>query len=133
MHVMHPEYQERDPTMTLDDLSRRIGDAWNYQRQRDWREAARAFQQLAQEAERLEHTENALHHLVDIYYGLGLSERGLGNKDAALAAFNKAAALASESFAMVSKPDGSNNLNDEEDDRFMMLGTMIKQRIAEMS
>ncbi len=119
--------------MTLDELSRRIGDAWNYQRERNWRAAADAFQKLVQEAEHLEHTEDVLHHLVDIYYGLGLSERGLGRKDAALEAFNKAAELASESFEMVKGVGGSNNLNDEEDDRFMMLGTMIKQRIAEMS
>lgn len=119
--------------MNLNDLSRRIGEAWHYQRQRDWREAARAFQDLAKEAEQLERTEAALHHIVDIYYGLGLSERALGNKEAALKAFNQAAALATESFEMVKGQNGINNLTDEEDDRFMMLGTMIKQRIAEMS
>lgn len=117
--------------MNLDELSHRIGDAWNFQRQNDWQAAASAFQALASEAETLEHTEEALHHLVDIYYGLGLSERALGNKEAALAAFNKAATLANESYNMV-KGNNGNNLASEEDDRFMMLATMIKQRIAEM-
>lgn len=116
--------------MNPDDLSRLIGSAWNHQRQGNWHEAASAFQSLAQEAEQLEHTEEVLHHLVDIYYGLGLSERALGNKAAALNAFNKAAALASESYDMVK--GSSNNLASEEDDRFLMLATMIKQRVAEM-
>jgi tetratricopeptide (TPR) repeat protein len=119
--------------MAHEELSRRIGEAWNHQRQGSWQEAVKAFQALAREADRLERTSDTLHHLVDIYYGLGLAERGVGNKTAALEAFNKAAELATESFEQVRRADGSNDLNNEEDDRFMMLGTMIRQRIAEMS
>ncbi len=116
--------------MTSQEISRLIGEAWRTHRAKDHRSAVKAFRNLLLEIQKMSNSEETLHHTVDIYYGLGLAERAAGNRAEALEAFNKSLTMANDILNMVS-PDGINNLKDEEDDRFMMLGVMLKQRIAE--
>jgi tetratricopeptide (TPR) repeat protein len=117
--------------MTNQEIERLIGEAWRAHRTNDNQSSAKAFRELLKEMQKMSNSEENLHQLVDIYYGLGLAERGAGNRNEAIEAFRKSYTLANDTLKMVS-PDGINNLQDEEDDRFMMLGTMVKQRLAEM-
>jgi hypothetical protein len=118
--------------MTLNEIAAKIGDAWKAHVERDNKTAERNFQQLVAELEKMGNAEETLHHLVDAYYGLGLARRGNGDRAGAMEAFNKSLSLSDQTLLMVQGSGAENNLQSEEDDRFMMLSTMIKQRLAEM-
>ncbi|RMG73432.1 MAG: tetratricopeptide repeat protein [Chloroflexi bacterium] len=76
---------------------------------------------------------------VDAYYGLGLAQRALGNKQRAIEAFQQAYDLAQDHLEQLraetsadSKLGVVNNLKSIEDDRYMMLIRMLSQRLAEL-
>ncbi|GAB4313022.1 MAG: hypothetical protein Kow00117_05720 [Phototrophicales bacterium] len=76
---------------------------------------------------------------VDAYYGLGLAQRALGNKQRAIEAFQQAYDLAQDHLEKLraetsadSKLGVVNNLKSIEDDRYMMLIRMLSQRLAEL-
>jgi tetratricopeptide (TPR) repeat protein len=120
-------------TMTLQQISKLIGESWKLHRQQDHRTSANNFRQVLKEIGALEDGEDKSHHLVDAYYGLGLAERANGNKTEAIATFQQAHEHSQKILSMFSsKQDGYNNLATEEDDRFMMLTTMIGQRLSEL-
>jgi tetratricopeptide (TPR) repeat protein len=119
--------------MTLQQISKLIGESWQLHRKKDHRTSANNFRQVLKEIESLEDGEDKSHHLVDAYYGLGLAERANGNKAEAIAAFQQAHQHSQTILNMFSsKQDTYNNLATEEDDRFMMLNTMIAQRLSEL-
>ena len=107
----------------------RIGEAWHHHRMGENSEAVRKFQEI------LKNTPNN----VDAYYGMGLAHKADGNLNAAKEAFEKAKELADNAYGAVRTTSdaeghhGTNDLDITEDDRFMMLSRMLKQRIAEVS
>lgn len=117
--------------MTGQEISRLIGDAYNLQRQRNFTASVTAFKDLLKEMQTISSMQEN-RHLADVYYGLGLGERAIGNATAASDAFEKALVLATDTLEIVLATDGLSNLKNDEDDRFMMLTVMIKQRVAEM-
>jgi tetratricopeptide (TPR) repeat protein len=117
--------------MSQQNTSNQIGQAWGLSRQGKHREAVTEFERIASTAP----------DSVDAHYGLGLAQRGLGNKTAAIEAFREAQRLAQNELARlrgggtVNPEDAqapSNDLNSTEDDRYLMLVRMIAQRLAEL-
>lgn len=106
----------------------RVGQAWHFIRQRQYERALEAFKDIIR----------SMPNNVDAYYGLGVVHRALGENDAAIASYQKTLELAQEALKAVrttSSVDGNtaaNDLETQEDDRFLMLITMIKQRLAEL-
>lgn len=77
---------------------------------------------------------------VDAYYGLGLAQKALGNKQRSIEAFQQAYDLAQDHLAELRKEESqesgprlgvANNLKSVEDDRYMMLIRMLSQRLQE--
>ena len=71
---------------------------------------------------------------IDSLYGLGLSRRANGETAWAIEAFKKALVLATEALNAEDKNGAfkGNNLESYDDDRYMMLTRMIKQRLVEL-
>jgi len=108
--------------MALDEISGKIGDAWDLHRKGDHVTAARSFEEVLKTE-----TEN-----VDAYYGHGLAKRASGDKAAAKASFEKAKSLAERNLAEIRAGKTSNDLTTNKDDRYMMLTRMLQQRLAEL-
>ena len=77
---------------------------------------------------------------VDAYYGLGLAQKALGNKQRSIEAFQQAYDLAQNHLAELRAEESQetgprlgviNNLKSIEDDRYMMLIRMLSQRLGE--
>lgn len=107
----------------------RIGEAWRLHRNGDNQAAIDIFKDI------LSKTPNN----VDANYGLGLALRAKGDKAAAAEAFQRALKLVEEALNAVNTTSsadghlGGNDLDTYEDDRYMMLTKMIKQRLAELA
>ncbi|MBN1201415.1 MAG: tetratricopeptide repeat protein [Anaerolineae bacterium] len=95
-----------------EDISARIGEAWKTHYAGDNERAVEQFQRLAEEA-----PDN-----IDVYWGLGLSYRKVGNTEQATQVFQKVLELA------------ANRLESETDDkeRYVMLKRMAGQQISQM-
>ncbi|RMG89508.1 MAG: tetratricopeptide repeat protein [Chloroflexi bacterium] len=105
----------------------RIGEAWHLHRQGKNQEALKAFEDVLGMA--------PTH--VDAHYGIGLVYRSLGENNKAIEAFKKALTLAEEAYKAsrrVSEAEGvyTNDLRTNEDDRYMILTRMIKQRLESL-
>ncbi len=106
----------------------RIGEAWKQHRMGDNDSAMNIFKDIL--SKRPGH--------LDALYGLGLAQRANGDVDGAVESFNKAMQLAKEALSAVDKTSvvdghtGSNDLTSYEDDRYLMLQTMISQRLEEL-
>lgn len=106
----------------------RIGEAWRLHRNGDHKAAIDIFQDILTRKPKD----------IDVHYGLGLCHRANGNPDAAIESFHEALRLGRDAFRAVrttSETDGlqgSNDLDTTEDDRYLMLVRMTKQRLAEM-
>lgn len=106
----------------------RIGEAWKQHRMNNNSAAIEIFEDVL----------NSHPKDLDAIYGLGLAQRANGNNSDAIAAFQKALELAQEGLeavdntSMLDGHGGSNNLDTDQDDRFLMLTTMIKQRLTEL-
>lgn len=109
--------------MSQPNVSSQIGQAWNYHRQGNNKEAIAEFESAIRTA-----PEN-----VDAYYGLGLAQRAAGDQLAASDSFSKAHSLAKTRLAALHSGESvGNDLQSSEDDRYLMLVRMIGQRLAEM-
>jgi len=108
--------------------SERIGEAWRLHRDGNNDQAIKIFQEIVQKA-----PEN-----VDAHYGLGLAYKASNDMASAADAFQKALGFAQKAVSAVriaSEAEGhhgSNDLDTSEDDRFMMLSNMLKQRLADV-
>lgn len=106
----------------------RIGEAWRLHRANDHDQAIEIFRDI------LARTPDNL----DAHYGLGLATRAVGKEEEAVEAFQKALHLAKEALkavdttASVDGHGGGNDLNSYDDDRYLMLNRMIRQRLNEL-
>ena len=75
---------------------------------------------------------------VDAHYGLGLAYKASNDMAAAADAFQKALGFAEKAYNAVKTASeaegyhGGNDLDTSEDDRFMMLSKMLKQRLEDV-
>lgn len=107
--------------MAVDELSVKIGDAWDLHNKGENANAVRLFEDvIKQDASN-----------VDGHYGLALAQRASGDKAAAKTTFVRAKALAEKNLADIRAGRSSNDLSTTKDDRYMMLIRMLEQRIAE--
>ncbi|MCA9882480.1 MAG: tetratricopeptide repeat protein [Anaerolineae bacterium] len=106
----------------------RIGQAWRLHRSGDYAAAIDMFDEI------LRKTPNN----IDALYGIGLAQQGNGNTGSAVEAFQKALELATASLkavevtSVVDGHHGANDLDTYEDDRYLLLQRMIKQRLTEL-
>jgi tetratricopeptide (TPR) repeat protein len=106
----------------------RVGEAWRLHRQGDHQGAIVLFRDI------LTMTPDN----VDAQYGLSLALRANGNRNDAVAGFQRCLQLtrkALDAVKLESKVEGhhgDNNLSTYADDRYMMLNRMIAQRLFEM-
>ena len=106
----------------------RIGEAWRNHRDGNNDKAITIFKEIIQKT-----PEN-----VDAHYGLGLAYKATNDNASAADAFQKALGFAQNALSAVKTAagaegyHGSNDLDTSEDDRFMMLSNMLKQRLADV-
>jgi tetratricopeptide (TPR) repeat protein len=117
--------------MSRESVPAQIGKAWQSQHEGRNAEAIAEFNRILKEAP----------ESVDAYYGLGLAQRADGQQEAAIKSFQKALALAKEAASKygvaqeeIETQNREDNLlrNSGQDDRYMMLRRMIRQRLAEL-
>jgi lipopolysaccharide biosynthesis regulator YciM len=99
--------------MNQKNLDAKIAEAWKAHYARQHQVAVEKFQALVAEA-----PDN-----IDANWGLGLSYRGIGDKENALQVFQKVKALVAEQLESDS----------EERERYFMLSRMVTQQIEQMS
>ncbi|GAB4508538.1 MAG: hypothetical protein OHK0046_01270 [Anaerolineae bacterium] len=79
---------------------------------------------------------NTVPNNVDAHYGLGLAFRKAGRDADAIETFQKALELSKQMLeairSQIGGDDHHNSLATTDDDRYMMLGRMIRQRLAEL-
>ena len=102
-----------------------VSNAWRYQREHQAATAVTEFEKiLKQDADN-----------IDALYGYGLALRDSGKTEAAIAQFQHVLELV-EVAALARRPATGESEhrvpNTPEDDRYMMLARMIKQRLAEL-
>lgn len=108
--------------------SERIGEAWRFHRDGNNEQAITIFKDIIQTA-----PEN-----VDALYGLGLAYKASNDMASAADAFQTALKIAEKAFnankttSEAEGHHGTNDLDTNEDDRFMMLTRMLKQRLADI-
>ena len=108
--------------------SERIGEAWRSHREGNNDQAITIFKEILQKT-----PEN-----VDAHYGLGLAHKASNDMASAADSFQKALDLAENAVNAVKTTSGAeghhgaNDLDTSEDDRFMMLSNMLKQRLADV-
>ncbi len=106
----------------------RVGRAWRAHRDGNNSEAIRLFEEVI----------GANPENVDAHYGLGLAHKADGNNSASIAAFQKALNFAQQALdavqttAHIEGHHGANDLDSNDDDRFMMLTRMLKQRLEDV-
>lgn len=113
--------------MPQENVNKQIGEAWKLHREGKNSEAIKEFERVI----------NIAHDSVDAHYGLGLALRADGSDAKATEAFQTAYRLtkdALKSVRAIAEAEGTigNNMNSLEDDRYMMLTRMLKQRLNEM-
>ncbi len=115
--------------MSQSNVGQDIGNAWAAHRSGDQQSAIDGF----------ERTLSRQPDSVDAHYGKGLALRKLGRNDDAIQSFQTALELAQAALIAVRKvSDTSGNLNTSnelgstDDDRYMMLIRMLKQRLEEL-
>lgn len=73
---------------------------------------------------------------VDAHYGMGMAQRAAGKEADAVQSFQKALEIATQMLdairSQVGGDDAHNSLQTSEDDRYMMLSRMIRQRLKEL-
>ena len=103
-----------------------VSNAWRYQREHQASTAVTEFEKIL----------NQDAHNIDALYGLGLALRDSGKKETAVEKFQQVLELV-DSAAVARRPalTGQEEVrlaNTPDDDRYMMLARMIKQRLAEL-
>lgn len=103
-----------------------VGKAWEQHRQSQNIDAIRAFEDVL----------SLKPNDVDALYGKGLAQRASGDKSGATKSFQVAYDYVTKTTDALQKAriieDGSNNLKTTEDDRYMMLARMCRQRLDEL-
>lgn len=103
-----------------------LGTAWGQHRSGQNVDAIRAFDEVL----------TLKHNDVDALYGRGLAQRASGDKSGAVKSFQQAYDYVTRTTAALQKAriieDGSNSLKTTEDDRYMMLARMCRQRLSEL-
>jgi cytochrome c-type biogenesis protein CcmH/NrfG len=103
-----------------------VSNAWRYQREHKASTAITEFEKiLSQDSKN-----------IDALYGLGLALRDSGNKAGAIEKFQQVLELV-DVAALARRPASTGEdeirvANTPDDDRYMMLSRMIKQRLAEL-
>lgn len=111
--------------MANDSLAVQIGQAWRYQREGKADAAIAEYERiLRQDVDNL-----------DANYGMGLAQRAAGKYEAAIKYFDHCQKLVNAAIAVRGQVRGDTIYlpNTPEDDRYMMLSRMIKQRLAEIN
>lgn len=114
--------------MVTQHTEQRIGEAWRLHRNHDYQGAIRMYEDILK---------SAPNH-VDVLYGLGLAQKSLGNTSDAIKSFHRSLDIARGALrgvrtaASADGVVGANDIESAEDDRYMMLVRMIKQRLAEL-
>lgn len=105
-----------------------VGAAWGQLRNGQYPDAIAGFERVLQ----------TVPNHVDAHYGLGLALRESGREADAVESFQKALEIAQSMLEAIRNKAGMggdpahNELGSTEDDRYMMLTRMVKQRLAEM-
>lgn len=106
----------------------KIGRAWRLHRDGDNRGALRLFEEVIA----------ASPDSVDAHYGMGLAYKASGDFSEASASFQQALNVTEQALSAVQMEaraegqHGSNDLESNIDDRYMMLTRMLKQRIEDV-
>ncbi|MBI5669175.1 MAG: hypothetical protein HZC41_14315 [Chloroflexi bacterium] len=111
--------------MSNDSLAAQIGQAWRYQRDGKADAAIAEYERiLRMDADN-----------IDANYGMALAQRTAGKYEAAIKYFERTQALVEAANAVRKQARGDTLYlaNTPEDDRYMMLSRMIKQRLAEIN
>ena len=103
-----------------------VSNAWRYQREHQAPTAVTEFQKILKQDETN----------IDALYGLGLALRDSGNTEGAITNFQKCLELV-EAAALARRPATTGEeehrvANTPDDDRYMMLARMLKQRLSEL-
>jgi tetratricopeptide (TPR) repeat protein len=116
--------------MSSENLDTRIGHAWGHQRDGEYETAIKEFEQVLRQDP----------NNIDANYGMGLAHRSAGNFQEATLHFQRAldvvterdsAGLAAREVAASQNEGQRIKPNTAEDDRYMMLTRMLKQRLVE--
>ena len=116
--------------MATETIARQVGQAWHYQRLGETDSAIKEFDRiLRQEPDD-----------IDANYGMGLAQRSAGQPQAAVEYFQHALDIVDQkdSAGRIAREAAASDFQTErikpntaEDDRYMMLTRMLKQRLAE--
>jgi len=108
--------------------SERVGEAWRLHRDGNNDQAIKIFKEIIHTA-----PEN-----VDAHYGLGLAYKASNDMASSADAFQKALGFSEKAFNATKTTSeaeghhGANDLDSSEDDRYMMLSKMLKQRLEDV-
>ena len=110
--------------MSNETIAAQIGQAWRFQRDGKADAAIAEYERiLRQDADN-----------IDANYGMALAQRTAGKYEAAIKYFERSKTLVDTAVAGRSRARGDTlAANTPEDDRYMMLTRMIKQRLAEIN
>jgi len=107
--------------MSSENIAAEIGRAWRAQREGKPDAAVQEFEQI------LKRDGSS----IDANYGMGIAQRAMGNKENAVMYFGRALELVDAATKARNHVPGDRNT--PEDDRYMMLGRMLQQRLAELN
>lgn len=112
--------------MSSNSIDTSISIAWRHQRENEGSTAVTEFEKILKQD----------NNNIDALYGMGLALRDTGKKSEATAKFQQALSLvdaATEARRPTTEAaEEHRKANTPEDDRLMMLGRMIKQRLSEL-
>lgn len=106
--------------MPAENLASDIGRAWRYQREGKADSAIPEYERILKQDSKN----------IDANYGMGLAKRDAGMKDQAIQSFQTALSLVEAAASARNVNPGE--ANTPEDDRYMMLARMIRQRLSEL-
>jgi len=111
-------------------IASQVGHAWRYQREGQADNAVKEFEKILRQDP----------DDIDANYGMGLAQRSAGHPQAAIEYFQHALDIVDtkDSAGRIARDAAANDFQTErikpntaEDDRYMMLTRMLKQRLAE--
>ena len=109
-----------------DNVRERISKAWHHHREGRASDAMKEFQTIVQQFPKD----------IDANYGLGLAQKNSGDVDGAIKSFKNALELIVQSKqsyeASHEQSQDPDHIKTPEEDRFMMLTRMVKQRLSEL-
>ena len=106
----------------------RIAEAWKTHRRGEHQASIEMFKEILEKSP----------ELIDAFYGMGLAQKALNEKNAATKSFQECLRLARKALDAVNLESrveghhGRNDLTTYDDDRYMMLTRMVHQRLYEM-